>query len=103
MATFFGGETITGTIDLFGTTTTTPATIYTVPAGKYAEIYIQRIVSNNPGATYIVGPTTYETVAGVPQLKISDTLYQGQIIRMQPNTSGANLTYFIFIKEFSFV
>jgi hypothetical protein len=48
MATFFGGETLLEIKKVSGSGNTN-ATVYTVPANRYAKVFVQRYVRNSPG------------------------------------------------------
>lgn len=55
MATFTGGETIVNAETKSGTVINNNFPIYTVPSGRYSEIFVYRIESASSGATYRLG------------------------------------------------
>lgn len=102
MSTFFGGETLINVAVINGSSNV-PQTVYTVPAGRFAEIFIQRFDSFQSG-TIIVGARSYSISGGSVQ-GLSEkyfTLYAGQSCSFSVGTgSGSNFDWYIVSKEFA--
>ena len=113
MATFTGGETITGVTSAEGTTGGSQ-TLYFAPVGKYAHVHIHLIKNNNASSrNLVVGSvsgaggyttamaTTTELGSGsasplLPEL-IDIVLASGEQITI----NGSTVYYYIVAKEFN--
>lgn len=102
MSTFFGGETLVN-VPVINGSSNVSQTVYTVPAGRFAEIFIQRFDSFQPG-TIVVGARTY-TITGGSVQGIAEkyfTLYAGQSISYAIGVvASSNFDWYIVSKEFA--
>jgi hypothetical protein len=84
MATFFGGEALVD-YTAYNSSVTSDVTLYTVPAGRYAEILIQKIENFNGtggiNANYTIGtyPTVVRTAGVTPtEYDVIREMFPGQ-------------------------
>jgi hypothetical protein len=102
MATFFAGETLVNAITVNGSSNV-GQTVYTVPANRYAKIYLQRFTSFQSG-TITIGSLSFllpgSALSGPTEKSL--ILYAGQSISFNPNTSSSsNFDWYLVVREFS--
>lgn len=103
MATFYGGEQLVE-IKNFANGNSNPATLYTVPSGRYAEVFFKQLRDNggspefqityNSGVTDTVNSS--DVINNTEQFFI--TLNEGETV----DVDGASpITYTILVKEYT--
>jgi hypothetical protein len=111
MSTFFGGETLVNAITVNGSAlASVPGTIYTVPANRYARVFVQLLRGQFAGVTLSIGsmaqssPGSTENSWGrtvhspnIYPMPFEVTIYAGQSI----NINSTGVEWYLVIKEYS--
>jgi len=109
-------EVLTNIIRLSGTRTTTFTLEYTVPAGKYAEVFIQAFTSTSDSNGVIIGPVVFQKSVNAHSYNGSSTsaeksgfasllslpipLIEGETITTSAPASGS-VSFSYIIKEYN--
>jgi hypothetical protein len=112
VSTFFGGETLLDVVTVNGTAPGfSPGTIYTVPANRYAKVFVQLMRGSASSVTLSIGSMSQTTTSGGTEnswgrtvhspnsfpMPFEVTIYAGQSINI--NNSGTE--WYLVVREFS--
>lgn len=109
MATYFAGETVLSVFAISGSTTGNP-TLYTVPSGRYAKVFVQvffRVASGIPQSrTLLVGSSSVSesgdstgVINWLATFEPNSILFQGQAISIIG--AGTVVNYSFVIREYA--